>query len=98
VVTVAAISIAYVAIWRAGHHPRLAHLAVFATCVLMGIGYLMGLSSADLWWPQPEQVAAAGGHLAYVWQVHRSEILVHAIFTTLFIVSLAGIVQRPSSA
>lgn len=93
VVGVAAISITYVAMWRAGSNSRLTNLFVFAACTLMGIGYLMGLALSDLWWPQPEQVAAAGGRLAYLWQTHRSEILVHAIFTALLAISLTGILR-----
>jgi|GEM_PF-425324 len=93
VVAVASISIIYVTCWRPGRNPRLTHLAVFTTCVLMGIGYLMGLALADLWWPEPERVAAAGGRLAYLWQSHRSELVVHVIFTTLLVISLVGIVR-----
>ncbi len=93
VVILAAISIIYVTFWRAGRNPRLAHLAVFTTCVLMGIGYLMGLALADLWWPAPERVAAAGGRLAYLWQSHRSELVVHAIFTALLVISLVGFLR-----
>lgn len=98
VVGVAAISIVYVACWRAGRNPRLKHVAVFATCMLTGIGYLMGLAMSDLWWPQPERVVAAGGRLAYIWQSHRSEILVHAIFTTLLAICLVGVLRGRRSA
>jgi len=97
VVVLAAISTIYVAFWRTGHNPRLANLGVFTTCMLMGIGYLMGLALADLWWPHPERVAAAGSRLAYLWQSYRSEFVVHAIFTTLLAISLVGIVRADRS-
>lgn len=91
VVSIAMISILFVACWRTGARPRLASLACFALCVLMAIGYLMGLADAGIWRPQPQQVAAYGGRLPYYWQTYRSEFLVHAIFTTLFIISLRGV-------
>jgi hypothetical protein len=97
VVAVAALSVLFVALWQASKSARLTRLTLFTICALMGFGYLMGLSTSDLWWPQTDGVTAAGGRAAYLWQQHRSEILVHAIFTTLFIVSVAGILQIKSS-
>lgn len=98
VVAVAAISIVYVAFWSTGGNPRLTSLAVFTTSILMGIGYLTGLSLAELWTSQAEQVVAAGGLPAYLWRQHRSELVVHAIFTTLFVISVAGMLRSGRSA
>jgi hypothetical protein len=83
-----AISILYVHFWQRRSTPRLMSLFLFATCVLTGIGYMKGLGMADIWWGNPEAEAAAGGHGAYLLQQYRSELIVHAIFTTLFVISV----------
>ena len=95
----ASISILFVSIWQSGRRPKLATLFLFATSILMGIGYMMGLASEDLWWPTAGDEAAAGGTAAYLWINFRSEIVVHLIFTTLFTISLAVVWggQLPSS-
>ncbi len=95
VVGMAAISITFVCFWQQGRQPRLTSLFLFALSVLMGIGYLMGLAWSDIWWPNLEAEAAAGGRAAYLWKSLRGEIVVHGIFTTLFLISLwAGLRAR----
>ena len=88
-------SILFVAVWQNRRAPRVMSLFLFATCVLMGIGYMMGLGLSEIWWSDPAAVAAAGGRAGYLWQTFRSEIVVHTIFTTLFLISLAaGVIER----
>ena len=88
-------SILFVAVWQNRRAPRVMSLFLFATCVLMGIGYMMGLGESAIWWSDPTAVAAAGGRGAYLWQTFRSEIIVHTIFTMLFLLSLAaGVIER----
>jgi hypothetical protein len=87
-VATAAVAVVFVQRWQQGRSPRLTSLFLFATCVLMGIGYMMGLGMSAIWWPDSETVAAAGGRWLFLWQTFRSEIVVHMIFTTLFVLSL----------
>jgi len=88
VLNVAILSIGVVEFWLR-HRPRhLSRMFLFATCALMGFGYLMGLSMSDIWWPDPQEIASAGGRAAFLWQSFRAEIVVHTIFTTLFVLSL----------
>ncbi|MFO1092334.1 MAG: hypothetical protein U0992_03340 [Planctomycetaceae bacterium] len=95
VLGMAAVSILFVHWWQWRERPRLMTLFLFATCVLMGIGYQMGLGWSDIWWGNPEAEVAAGGRGAYLLQKFRSELIVHAIFTTLFVISIvAGIHER----
>ena len=77
-------SILVVHTWTNSRAPKLMHLFLFAICVLMGVGYMMGLAHADIWHPAPEAVTAAGGQTAYLWQQYRGEVIVHFIFTALF--------------
>jgi len=86
----AAGSVMFVAMWLHKRNSRLEHLFLFASCTLMGIGYMMGLGRVEIWWPVRESMDAAGGQWQYLWQQFRSEIVVHSIFTTLFILSLSG--------
>lgn len=95
VLGVSAVSILFVNAWQRQNSPRLMSLFLFATCVLMGIGYQMGLGRSEIWWPNPDDVAAAGGLGDYLLQKFRSEIVVHAIFTTLFVISIAAeVIER----
>jgi hypothetical protein len=88
---VAGASVAFVHAWRWQRKPRLADLWLFATCVLMGIGYLKGLGMSDLWASSP----FAEGRAAYLWGKFRSEVVVHLIFTALLALSLwAGVRER----
>ncbi len=88
VLAVAAISILFVSVWQSGKRPRLADLFLFAVSGLMVIGYMTGLARTEIWWSDAEAALAAGGRAAYLWQAFRSEIVVHAIFTALFAISL----------
>ncbi len=86
----AAVSVIFVQRWQQSRAPKLTSLFLFAACILMGIGYLMGLGMSDIWWPNPELIAPAGGRWSFLWQEFRSEIIVHAIFATLFVLSLSA--------
>jgi hypothetical protein len=88
VVSVAALSIAFVSVWQRRKAPKLINLFLFATCCLTIIGYMKGLGMSDIWWGNAEAEAAAGGRDAYLWKEYRSEVIVHAIFTTLFVLSI----------
>ena len=66
-------------------------LFLFATCMLMGIGYLKGLGVSELWAANP----AAEGRAAYLWGKFRGEAIVHLIFTALFALSLSAQSHRP---
>jgi hypothetical protein len=90
----AAASILFVHTWQHRRSPRLMDLFLFTVCFLMGIGYLMGLGWADIWWGNLEAETAAGGRAAYLWQKLRGEIIVHSIFTTLFAISLWAAVRE----
>lgn len=97
----AAMSILFVQFWQHQKAPRLMGLFLFAVCMLMGIGYMMGLARAEIWWPEAvyvaydAKVALAGGRAALLVQEFRSEFVVHTIFTTLFAISLwAGLRER----
>lgn len=95
VVGMAGASILFVHFWQRRASPRLMSLFLFAVCILMAIGYQMGLGMSDIWWPDLEAEAAAGGRGAYLLQKFRGELIVHAIFTTLFVISVvAGIFER----
>ena len=99
IVGMAGASILFVHVWQRRANPRLMSLFLFATCVLMAIGYQMGLGMSGIWWPNPDDVAAAGSRGAYLLQKFRSELIVHAIFTTLFVISVvAGVVERRREA
>jgi hypothetical protein len=87
VICVGALSVLFVSIWRQRRQPQLMALFLFATCVLMAIGYLMGLAIAELWQSDPQHVIA-GSRAAWLWQRHRSEVVVHAIFTILTLLSI----------
>ncbi len=91
----AATSVIFVHRWLQGRRPSLTGLFLFAICVFMGIGYMMGLGRSDIWWPNPESVALAGGRWSFLWQTFPSELIVHAIFTTLFVLSLYACFQEP---
>ncbi len=97
VVAMAAVSILFVGGWQSGRRPKLMSLFLFTACVLMGIGYMMGLAWSDLWWPAAGDAAAAGGRAAYLWNNLRSEIVVHLIFTTLLAISLVAAYRARSS-
>ena len=88
ILIVAALSIGFVQRWHQKRPLEPITLFLFALCVLMGIGYLMGLSMSGIWWPNQEAIGSAGGRTALLWQTFRSEIVVHVIFTTLFVLSL----------
>jgi ABC-type thiamin/hydroxymethylpyrimidine transport system permease subunit len=88
VLVVAAISILFVSVWQSGKRPRLMDLFLFAASLLMAIGYMMGLAESEIWWRDAEAESAAGGRAAYLWQAFRGELVVHAIFTALFAISL----------
>lgn len=91
----AAACVAFVSFWQTRRAPKLADLFLFATCAVMGIGYMKGLGVSDLWRANPEAEAVAGGRAAYLWQRYRSEAVVHLIFTALFALSFwAGIRER----
>ncbi len=107
VLAVAAISIASVQFWQLRRSPQLMSLFLFAVCVLMGVGYMMGLAHADLWIAQPEAEAEFGGRAGYLWHEYRGEVIVHSIFTSLFIVSVwyavrersrQPLIQQPAAA
>ena len=92
---VGAVSIVFVAVWQRQREPKLMDLFLFATCFLMGIGYANGLAFADIWWSHPQVEEAAGGRAAHLWQRFRGEVVVHSIFSTLFVISLwAGLKER----
>jgi len=98
VASMALLSIVTVLIWQRRKVPKLMSLFLFATCVLMGIGYMMGLARWEIWRPDVEAEAVAGGRGPFLWQEFRSEIVVHFIFTTLFLLSLwAGVKERRRS-
>ena len=80
---IGAISVLFVNWWQHRKHPKLMDLFLFATCILMGFGYLKGFARSEIWWPDAEAVAAAGGSAAFLWQKFDSEIVVHIIFTVL---------------
>ena len=99
VLSVAVITITFVAFWQQRPRAKLMDLFLFATCVLMAVGYMMGLAHAEIWWPQAAAIDAAGGYAAYYWNEFASEIIVHGIFTTLFAISVwAGLRERRSEA
>lgn len=98
VLGVAAISIVTVHQWQHRPTPKLMNLFLFAVCFLMAIGYMMGLARTEIWQPDPQAVAAAGGHAAFLWQHFRAEIIVHIIFTTLFILSVWAAVDEQRKA
>jgi hypothetical protein len=87
VVGVGALSIAFVSIWQHRRQSRLMALFLFATCVLMAIGTMMGLAVADLWRFDPQQVIA-GSRATWLWQHYRSEVVVHVIFSILTVLSI----------
>jgi len=87
VVSLAAISILFVSFWQHRRTPKLMDLFLFATCVLMAIGYMMGLGLSEIWWPTVH-AGAGESQFAFVWRKYRSEIVVHAIFTTLGLISV----------
>lgn len=90
----AAASVIFVQRWQQSQVARLTSLFLFAVCMLMGIGYLMGLGMSDIWWPNPESIAAAGGQWSFLWQTFRGEIVVHAIFVALFVLSLSACLRE----
>jgi hypothetical protein len=96
VVAMAGASILFVHVWQRRANPRLMSLFLFAACVLMGIGYQMGLGWSDIWWgnPEAEAEAAAGGRGASLWEKFRGEIIVHSIFTALFVISVCAAVRE----
>lgn len=98
VLGVAAICIVTVHRWQHRPAPKLMNLFLFAVCFLMAIGYMMGLARTEIWQPDSQAAAAAGGHAAFLWQHFGAEIIVHIIFTTLFLVSVwaAARERRPS--
>jgi hypothetical protein len=98
VVTVAAASIMFVCIWQHRKSPRLMDLFLFATCVLMTIGYMMGLGMAELWQTNPRAEADSGGRLAWLWHSYRSEIVVHTIFTTLTLICVWAALRARKTA
>jgi hypothetical protein len=69
-------------------------LFLFATSMLMLIGYMKGLGMSDIWWGNAEAEAAAGSRGAYLWQQYRGEVIVHAIFTVLFVLSIAAAMRE----
>ena len=87
VLCMAAFTIAVVQRWQHRQIPRLLSLYLFALCILMLFGWMMGVAHANLWTSDPETAAAAGGRGAWLWQQYRSEVIVHGIFGTLFLVS-----------
>jgi hypothetical protein len=87
-------SVIFVQRWLDSPTRKLTSLLLFAACVLMGIGYLMGLGMSDIWWPDSQAIEHAGGRWPFLWQKFRSEIIVHAIFTTLFVFSLRACLQE----
>lgn len=99
VLGMSAASILFVHIWQRRPKPHLMSLFLFAASALMLIGYMKGLGMSDIWWGNAEAEAAAGGRGAYLWQQYRGEIIVHAIFTALFVISIAaGIRERRRTA
>lgn len=95
VLSMAAGSIVWVQQWQLRTRPLLMSLFLFAVCVLMGVGYMMGLAHADIWYGNAEAEAAAGGRTAFLWQQYRGEVVVHTIFTTLFLISVCfGLIER----
>jgi Na+/H+ antiporter NhaA len=82
VIGVGVLSVSFVAIWQQRRQPQLMALFLFATCMLMAIGYLMALAVAELWQSEPQHLIE-GSRAAWLWQRHRGEVVVHAIFTTL---------------
>lgn len=87
VVSLAAISILFVSFWQHRRTPKLMDLFLFATCVLMAIGYMMGLGLSEIWWPTIH-ADVGESQFAFVWRRYRSEIVVHAIFTTLGLIGI----------
>jgi hypothetical protein len=94
VLGMAGTSIYFVQAWQRRKTPNLMSLFIFATCMLMGIGYMMGLGRSEIWWLHPEEDAAAGGRAAYLWQMFRGEVIVHSIFTALFVLSILAAVRE----
>ncbi len=96
------VSAVFVAFWQSQRsRSKLMSLFLFACSMLMCIGYMMGLAVADLWWPPTDALTNAGSLPMFVWNSFRGEIVVHAIFTTLFVISIAGawkILNRDSSS
>lgn len=88
VLGVAGASVLFVHVWQRQSRPDLMSVFLFATAILMGIGYMKGLGMSDIVWGNPEGEAAAGGRGAYLWAKYQSEIIVHVIFTTLFAISV----------
>ncbi len=99
VLAVAAVSILAICRWQRQNQPALMDLYMFALCAFMGIGYLKGLGVADIWLGNSEAQASAGSYSKYLWQTYRGEILVHLIFTLLFVLSMwAGLRERGRAA
>jgi len=94
VLSLAAISILVVQFWQHRHVPKLMDIFLFAICSLMGIGYMMGLAWSDIWWPNLDTEAAVGGRPAFLWKKFRGEVVVHLIFTTLFMVSISAAMRE----
>lgn len=98
VIGVGALSVLYVCCWQHRRKPQLMALFLFATGVLMTISYMMGLALADLWQFDPQQPAGTETGPAWLWNNHRSEIVVHAIFTTLVLISVWAALRARSSS
>lgn len=88
VLAVAGCSIVWVQQWQLRTRPLLMSLFLFSVCVLMGVGYMMGLGHADIWFGNVAAEQEAGGRAAFLWQQYRGEVIVHSIFTTLFAISV----------
>ncbi len=98
VIGVAALCVHYVAVWQQRKAPRLMDLFLFAVVFLMVISSMTALARADLWWPDAG-AAATGDRAATLWREYRSEIVVHAIFLTLALLSvLAALRARKAPA
>ncbi|MBJ43618.1 MAG: hypothetical protein CMJ80_10165 [Planctomycetaceae bacterium] len=74
--------------WWRRKPANLMKLFVVSMICLMGMGYLMGVAHSDLWWPTDRQIAPLENGSSYVWQRYRSEVVVHGIFTSMFVISI----------
>lgn len=79
-----------VAWWQAGIRPRLWPLFFGTSSALMLIAYLMGWVSIRPWSLEQQKLVGAGRATHPFWSDQADLLIVHAIFTGLFIAGLAG--------
>jgi hypothetical protein len=90
VVLAGGLSAVLVAWWQAAAAPRLQPLFNGTAAALMLFAYLMGSISFRLWWTTTQELQAAGKATGSIWTDQAELLLVHPIFTGLFIASLLG--------